>query len=158
GRHLTLDVDVAVKVIGGGLEDRMTLDSALNEARLVARLDHPNLLRIYDAGRIGETLYLILELMDGGSCADLRNISAERIIELMRQLLSGLQALHDAKIIHRDIKPANCLLRTRDGRVKLADLGIAVEQATRSMSNYDLAGTIPFMAPELFDSAPKFGV
>jgi len=158
GRHLTLDVDVAVKVMGCGIDDRITLDNALNEARMMARLDHPNLLRVYDAGRTGEIIYLILELMDGGSCADFRNILPDRFVELMRQLLSGLQALHDAKIIHRDIKPANCLLRKKDGRVKLADLGISVEQATRSMSNYDLAGTIGFMAPELFDSPPKFGV
>ena len=53
GRHLTLDVDVAVKVMGSGVDDGLTLDNALREARLMARLDHPNLLRIFDAGRSG---------------------------------------------------------------------------------------------------------
>ena len=66
-----------------------------------------------------------------------------------------LQALHDARILHRDIKPANCLSRISDGRVKLADLGIAADWAT-SISISDRAGTLPFMAPELFEPTPDY--
>lgn len=156
GRHLTLDVDVAVKVVGEAAGDVAALDLALQEARLMARLDHPNLLRIYDAGRIGRRIYLVLEIMDGGSCEGLRHLPTKEAVELTRQLLSGLQALHEARVIHRDIKPANCLIRTRDRRVKLADLGIAVQQATETQKIHELAGTLPFMAPELFEMPPKF--
>ena len=85
-------------------------------------------------------------------------MSPARGLELARQLLAGVQALYEARIIHRDIKPANCLLRTRDGRVKLADLGIAVEQLTREGPPEETAGTLPFMAPELFDQPPRYGV
>ena len=156
-RHLALDVDVAVKFIAAPAGDPAALERALSEARLMARLDHPNLLRVHDAGRIDSSIYLVLELMDD-SCSALRSVSADLASDLARQLLSGLQALHDARILHRDIKPANCLRRTRDGRVKLADLGIAVTQGTSSDREYDTAGTLPYMAPELFESPPRYGL
>lgn len=154
GHHRWLDVDVAVKVITG-IADPSALELALREARLMARLDHPNLLRIYDAGHFDAGIYLILELMDG-TCAPLRRLPAERALSVTRQLLQGLQALHDARVLHRDIKPANCLVRARDGRVKLADLGIAIEQSTRAKGQPETAGTLPFMAPELFEDPPRF--
>jgi serine/threonine protein kinase len=153
GRHRTLNVDVAVKLIGSGVVP--DLDAVLQEARLMARLDHPNLLRIFDAGGTDAGLYFVLELMDG-TCVDMRAIDAQRATDLLLQLLAGLQALHDARILHRDIKPANCLVRARDGRVKLADLGLSVEQTTATRHRFELAGTLPFMAPELFDNPPKF--
>ncbi len=155
GRHETLHVEVAVKLVKADVA-AAGVDDALREARLMARLDHPNLLRILDAGRGAQgQLYLVLELMDG-TCRELRRLPAERAVHLLRQLLAGLQALHDARILHRDIKPANCLLRARDDRVKLADLGIAMEQMSRSQQFVERAGTLPFMAPELFDPIPAF--
>jgi serine/threonine protein kinase len=155
GRHLALDIDVAVKLIDSRSGDAVTQERALREARLMARLDHPNLLRIHDAGRSGPYIFLVLELMDGGSLESVRRAQPERVSALARQLLSGLQALHDARILHRDLKPANCLVRVRDGRVKLADLGLAIDPAASHDSR--LAGTLPFMAPELFEGA-GFGV
>src|SRR6185436_4976862 len=106
-------------------------------------------------GRLGSAIYLVLEIMDD-SCVKMRLAQADLALDLTRQLLSALQALHSARILHRDIKPANCLVRRRDGRVKLADLGIAVQQVTRADKAYDSAGTLPFMAPELFDDPPRF--
>jgi serine/threonine protein kinase len=155
GHHRMLGIDVAVKVIDvKGIAD---VDSLLKEARLMARLDHPNLLRVFDAGLVNDDLYLVLELMDS-TCSDLRRLAPKRVLDLTLQLLAGLQALHDARILHRDIKPANCLIRLRDGRVKLADLGIASEHSTRSTRENDLEGTLPYMAPELFEYPPRFSV
>jgi serine/threonine-protein kinase len=154
GRHRTLDIPVAVKLVETTHVQDVT--GALREARLMARLDHPNLLRILDAGQSNGGLYLILELMDR-SCAGTHALAPGRALDLMHQLLAGLQALHQARILHRDIKPANCLERTSDGRIKLADLGLAVEQTLQSGRPHDLAGTLPFMAPELFDHPPRFG-
>lgn len=156
GRHLALDVDVAIKLITGVDLDSGGIEYALKEARLMARLDHPNLLRIFDAGRSGTSIYFVLELMSGGSSKSLRSLPGDRALSVSRQLLSGLQALHDARILHRDIKPANCLLRAEDGRVKLADLGIAADLGTQTRPILEAAGTIPFMAPELFESPPDF--
>lgn len=154
-RHHALDVDVAVKVIDASVMDATGLERALREARLMARLDHPNLLRILHAGQTGNAVYLVLELMDGGSCKGMRGLPANPAAVVAKQLLSGLQALHDARILHRDVKPANCLHRSQDGRVKLADLGIAADWTTVA-ADYDWAGTIPFMAPELFEHPPQY--
>src|SRR5687768_12130953 len=73
-RHHALDVDVAVKVVDRAALDAGGLDRALREARLMARLDHPNLLRIFDAGLAEGAVYLVLELMDGGSCKGMRSL------------------------------------------------------------------------------------
>ena len=155
GFHEVLTVPVAVKIIKREI-GHASGDEALNEARLMARLDHPNLLRIFDAGRTTDgLLYLVLELMDG-TCLGLRRLAADRATDVLRQTLAGLQALHQARIFHRDVKPANILRRTRDDRVKLADLGIAVEHVTRPEVRTGLAGTAPFMAPELFDGSSGF--
>jgi len=153
-RHLTLDLDVAVKIVSPTSVDPTSVPRALAEARLMARLDHPNLLRIFDTGHVGTALYLVLELMDG-SCEQVRSLPAGRAVDAARQLLSGLQALHEARILHRDIKPANFLRRQRDDRLKLADLGIAVEHRTTARAE-EFAGTLPFMAPDLFDSPPRY--
>ncbi len=154
-RHHALDVDVAVKVIDTSVLDAKGLERTLREARLMARLDHPNLLRIFHAGQTRNAVYLVLELMDGGSCKGMRGLSGDRAMAITKQLLSGLQALHDARILHRDVKPANCLHRSHDARVKLADLGIATDWMTVA-ADYDWAGTIPFMAPELFEHPPQY--
>jgi serine/threonine protein kinase len=156
GRHIALDIDVAVKLITGVDFASGGLEHTLKEARLMARLDHPNLLRILDAGRSGPLVYFVLELMNGGSCKSLHSLPSDRAMSVTKQLLSGLQALHDARILHRDIKPANCLLRAEDGRIKLADLGIAMDLGTRTRPHLEAAGTIPFMAPELFEASPRF--
>jgi serine/threonine protein kinase len=154
-RHHALDVEVAVKLIETSALDAEGFERTLREARLMARLDHPNLLRIFHAGQTSGAVYLVLELMDGGSCKGMRNLSPDRAVAITKQLLSGLQALHDARILHRDVKPANCLHRSHDARVKLADLGIAAEWMSMS-AKYDWAGTIPFMAPELFEHPPRY--
>lgn len=154
-RHPALDIDVAVKLIDIHALAGGDVGKVLREARLMARLDHPNLLRVLDAGQTDDAVYLVLELMDGGSCKGLRLLPPADALDVTRQLLSGLQALHDARVLHRDIKPANCLRRARDGRVKLADLGIAAEWVTTA--DYDCSGTLPFMAPELFEHPPRVG-
>jgi len=152
-RHPALAIDVAVKLI-----DVHALatdpERVLAEARLMARLDHPNLLRVLDAGASGAWVYLVLELMDGGSCKSERALPPAALLDAARQLLSGVQALHDARVLHRDIKPANLLRRAGDGRLKLADLGIAAEW--RTAADYDRAGTLAYMAPELFEGAPRY--
>jgi serine/threonine protein kinase len=147
-----LSVPVAVKVLHDKAVEPQALERALHEARLMARLDHPNLLRVFGAGRSVDAVYIVVEYMDGGTLATAGPLGPERAFNVAQQLLSGVQALHDARILHRDIKPANCLVRRQDGRVKLGDLGIAVPFASLDDGNVVWGGTIPFMAPEVLDS------
>jgi len=155
--HESLSIPVAVKLLSGTEVHEGELERALNEARLMARLDHPNLLRVFGAGHSGELPYIIFEYMDGGTLDQPSALGADETADVARQLLSGVQALHDARILHRDIKPANCLRRKQDGRLKLADLGLAVEQAALEGAR-GFAGTVPFMAPELLRSNPGYSV
>lgn len=156
-RHETLDIDVALKFVATEQLAGESAKEVLREARLMARLDHPNLLRILDAGVVEAGVYLVLELMDGGSCQDLKRLPVEQGVGVLREVLSGTQALHAAGILHRDIKPANFLRREADGRIKLADLGLAIERDLQR-SRWELAGTAPFMAPELFSFPPRYSV
>lgn len=158
GYHKTLGIDVAIKIVDKYKVPNLAIKLALKEARLFARLDHPNLLRIYDAQELEKVFYLILEYMDGGSLESHNSISSKQINEIAIQLLSGLQALHDAGILHRDIKPANCLMRKGDNRVKLADLGIAAEIEIDKTALQQFTGTLSYMSPEILEEPPEYSI
>ncbi len=132
------------------------------EYRALSRLDHPNIVRVYDSGVERGYPWIAMELVDGG---DLESLiarwraapSPERfdvIHSLLTQLCRALQTVHDRKLIHRDIKPSNILL-TRDGVPKLTDFGVvkAGADATTHVTQLTMAGrlvgTVAFMAPEL---------
>ena len=155
-RHQALDVDVAVKLIRHDQVPYADIDQALDEARHMARIDHPNVVRVLDAGRLASEFYLVIELMDGGDLGDQRRMVGDQLHNVAVQVLAGLQALHDRGILHRDIKPHNFLLRSIDRRVKIADLGIAT--GIKESGAYDLAGTLPFMAPEILKDPSAFSV
>lgn len=154
GHHRVLDASVAVKVLASS-NSPQAVESLLREARVMARVDHPNVLRVFDAGVADGQFYLVLEFMDGGSLEGAQ-LSIASLVSAGRQLLSGLQALHESGVIHRDIKPANVLIRKSDGRLKLADLGIAMDSAARRTGS--IVGTLAYMAPELlFEQPPQYG-
>jgi serine/threonine-protein kinase len=128
------------------------------EARILARLDHPHVTRIYDVERTPQGWFLVMEFVDGGSLADrlargpLPPPEAGRIT---LALLEGLAYIHANGVLHRDIKPSNILL-TQAGRVKIADFGIArsadasmaITQLTVAMPGSSPPGTPLYMAPE----------
>lgn len=155
-----LDRDVALSLIKGDGFGFWRANPAatarmLEEARVMARLgDHPHLVSVYDMGDEGARTYLVCQLMTGGDLQDLleqvpeRRLALNRALAITDQILQGLACAHEHGIIHRDIKPANIWL-TREGAVKIGDLGLAM---ARAPSGLDLAtaivGTVAFMAPE----------
>ncbi len=152
-RHLRLDVTVAVKVLLPGIS-AASRKLFSREARLMARLDHPNVLRVFDYASGPEGPYIVTEWMAGGSVSPPID-SPATFRELGVALGSALDALHRVGVVHRDVKPDN-LLRHDSGRTKLGDLGIALD-SSQTGDGTSLVGTLPYMAPELFESVPRYG-
>jgi len=124
-----------------------------SEARLLARIDHPSVVTIFDFGRdeVSGNFYYVMTFVDGSTLkARLKQgpLSVDEALPIFIDLLDGLQRLHENGIVHRDIKPANVLLGS-DGRARLADLGIARVQTERSQTRTGVAvGTALYMSPE----------
>ena len=153
GRDLALDRAVALKVLAEELAgDKAFRDRFLREARLAARLVHPNVVQVYDVGEDDRGPFIVMEYVEGGTLADeLRRrtrLPAAEVVEIGIQLCSALEAAHAERLVHRDIKPQNILLRP-DGRVKVADFGIARSlAATRHTELGTVLGTAAYLAPE----------
>ena len=151
-----LERPVAVKVLAEGLvEDRAWLARFRREARIAARLQHPNLVSIYDFEAAGDRPYLVMAYLSGGSLQDrLDSGGAPDSERLARDVLRALGHIHAAGIVHRDVKPANVLLAT-DGRACLTDFGVArPEDATSITQTGQIPGTARYMAPELWRGEP----
>lgn len=141
---------VAVKVLLPEKATAVSVERFLREARLLARLRHPSIVSIHQAGQAGEFLYFAMDLVDGESL-DRRlqrgPLAPAAVRALARDLLSALAAAHAAGIIHRDVKPGNIFLQ--GDRALLADFGIAwVESDTTLTLPGITPGTLAFVAPE----------
>jgi len=144
--------NVALKVLRS---DRMT-ESALKRFRrevAVARdAQSPNLVRVFDMAQSAESIYLTMELVDGESLArrlERGPLPIDDAIDVARQILAALEALHAISIVHRDIKPSNVMITT-DGAVKLTDFGLArrVDSETRATETEAVVGTYEYLSPE----------
>jgi len=137
----------------------------LDEARALARIHHPNIVRIHRYGQVDGTPYMAMELVHGGrTLADDmdKRIAAgywfqrPEVMRIMGELLAGLSAVHAAGVVHRDIKPENMMLQPVEGlpdMVRLVDFGVAALFGTGKPDN-ELAGTPEYMAPEQLLGAP----
>ena len=158
---INLRRDVAMKVFEPGSGDNADFFRRFErEAQVLAQLDHPNILSVYDFGQQNGVAYLITPYIAGGS---LREVLRERgtlpvaeTIRLMTQILSALQYAHERGLIHRDIKPGNMLLK-QDGTILLSDFGLVKIVSANSLTGLEslatltghmIAGTPDYMAPE----------
>lgn len=145
---LRLDRPVALKVLAEASSDERRLHS---EVRALARLSHPNLVRIYDAGEVGGDVYIVMELIDGTTLAARLQqgaLSSEETARIGADIAGALSYVHHRGVIHRDVKPANILIG-QDGSVRLADFGIArlVDSAGITATGTSI-GTPAYLAPE----------
>lgn len=145
-----LDREVAIKVVHPHLAESYR-ERFVAEAKLAARLQHPNLVNVFDQGRDEQMAWMAMEYVSGITLRDVMDkfhaLDAERALELFEPVLAGLASAHKAGILHRDLKPENVLLAD-DGRIKLSDWGLAreVDQRTKTES---LIGTVAYVSPEL---------
>ena len=147
-----LDRQVALKVIHPHLASDVAFqEKFVLEAKIAARLSHPNLVNVFDQGAEDQITYLVMEYVPGITLRDALKeygpLPALRALEMLAQILAGLAAAHRAGILHRDLKPDNVLL-ANDGRVKLGDFGLA-RAITEHTNSGDLVGTIAYLSPEL---------
>ncbi|MCW1884039.1 serine/threonine protein kinase [Luteolibacter flavescens] len=158
-RQKALDRDVAVKVLPRELgEDPAFRHSFETEAKAMARLNHPNLIGVYDSGDIDGMLYIVMEYVNGKSLyhsAYNMRVDPEQAAALVKGICDGLAHAHENGVIHRDIKPANILLNEKIVP-KIGDFGLArpadAESAGLTM------GTPGYTAPEIYDNPEHFDV
>jgi len=147
-----LDRMVAVKVIHPHLaEDPVFRDKFFREARMLAKVNHANLVNIYDQGDDNGRAFIVLELVKGitlrQALNDFGKLSTEQITQVSKAVLSALAQAHESGIVHRDLKPENVLLAD-DGRIKVTDFGLARE-LTADTDTGSLVGTVAYLAPEV---------
>src|ERR671937_132453 len=152
-RQESLDRTVAVKILSENLAgSHEFMERFRREARTAANLRHPNVITVHDFGEDERGVpYLVLEYIEGPTLADLMDAGLEdcRIPDLLDQIAAGLDYAHSRGVIHRDVKPGNVLL-TDDGRVVLADFGLAwlLEGALHLTLTGGVIGTPEYMSPE----------
>jgi serine/threonine protein kinase len=145
-----LDRAVAVKVLAESLAgDEPFRRRFLREARMAARLSHPNVVAVYDAGEAEDGRpYIVMEYVDGSTLEGRGPMPPPEAVGLAVQACQGLAHAHAAGLVHRDVKPHNLLLRT-DGTLKVADFGIArAAEATALTQVGTVLGTAAYLAPE----------
>ncbi|HET7011789.1 MAG TPA: protein kinase [Anaerolineales bacterium] len=146
-RDTVLDRPVAVKTLAASSLGEEARGRLLAEARAAARLNHPNIVSLYDAGETKGDGYIVMELVEGRSLHDRPPESLDKALDVARQICQALAHAHAAGIVHRDLKPENVIV-TDDGRVKLFDFGLARPIASRLTAEGGISGTVFYLAPE----------
>lgn len=154
-RQRDLDRIVALKILRSDIElDRNFADRFQREARALARLNHPNIVTVYDFGRQDDLYYFLMEYIDGTNLRQVEQtgqLTPAQALSIVPQVCTALQYAHEQGVVHRDIKPENILV-LRDGRVKIADFGLAKLTGKADEGHltgtWQVMGTPHYMAPE----------
>ena len=147
----------ALKVIAPQIASRASSIARFHrEMRLIGRLDHPNVIRAFDADQIGELLYIVMEYVAGRSLDHVMNdrgpLPDHVVVDYMAQAALGLAHAHERGIVHRDVKPANLLL-SEEGQIKVLDLGLSALMEADNAATFvtaagQIVGTVHYMSPE----------
>lgn len=157
-RQIELDRTVALKILRPNIsQDAGFAERFLREARALAKLNHPNIITVYDFGRKDSLYFFIMEFVDGTNLRHVERVgqlSPAAALNIVPQICSALQYAHDNGVVHRDIKPENILL-TKSGDVRIADFGLAklagMDDHAPLTGTWQVMGTPHYMAPEQFE-------
>jgi tRNA A-37 threonylcarbamoyl transferase component Bud32 len=159
-RQKKLDREVAIKVVRPDISESQEFSQRFErEAKAMARLNHPNIVSIYDFGNTDGIFYYLMELVDGPNLAELagsESLTPQETLEIVTQVCQAMQYAHDNGVVHRDIKPTNILVNA-EGTVKIADFGLAKlcsvgDPTTQLTQTQQVFGTPRYMAPEQIES------
>ncbi len=148
-----LDRNVAVKVLRGDLaDDEKFVRRFQREALSASKLNHPNIVEMYDVGEDNGRYYIVMEYVQGKTLKSLVKkrgaLTLPEVIDIMTQLTSAIMCAHDSYIIHRDIKPQNVMILD-DGRVKIMDFGIAMALNSNELTQTNsVMGSVHYLPPE----------
>lgn len=154
--HQMMDRLVAIKIIAPEIvTNEKVVARFQREMKLVGRLDHPNVIRAFDADQVNRLLYIVMEYVQGASLADLLRKGTFRPLDMAiygAQAALGLAHAHSQGIVHRDVKPSNLLL-TDDRQIKVLDLGLGALMEADNSTSFATAdgiavGTVDYMSPE----------
>lgn len=160
--QISLGREVVLKILDAPARDAPeTVERFLNEGRIIASLNHPHIITIYDIGQSAEKVYISMEYVEGGDLKQrmhTRVFTPAEAIDIVEKIASGLASAHSSGIVHRDVKPGNILFR-RDGTPLLSDFGIAKRLSGDSdlTSTGMFLGSPNYMAPEQSETAPIDG-
>jgi eukaryotic-like serine/threonine-protein kinase len=158
-RDQELERPVALKILAAHLAGEPGFyERFVREARMAARLSHPNIVQVFDAGEEDQRPFIVMEYVPGRTLAEETRqrgkLDAARVVDLALQICGGLELAHASGLVHRDIKPQNLVLR-EDGVVKIADFGIArAAEATKLTQIGSVLGTAAYLAPEQATGEP----
>jgi eukaryotic-like serine/threonine-protein kinase len=152
GQDIELERKVAVKVLSANYAgDRNFVARFRREAQVLARLDHPNIVDIYDWGKFNSYYYIVMEFVEGISLKELidkkGSVEPDTAAKYAVQICDALGAAHDNNLIHRDIKPQNILI-SPEGKIKVTDFGIAKSLNTDITRTINIVGTAHYISPE----------
>ena len=159
GEHIFLKTHVAIKVLRTQLSSS-DMEDFLREARTIARLRHPNIIRVLEFGLEDKTPFLVMDYAPNGTLRQHHPkgsiLSIATIVPYAKQIASALQYAHDEKLIHRDIKPENMLVGSQV-EILLSDFGIALaaESSRYQNTTQEVVGTVAYMAPEQIQGMPR---
>ncbi|MEN8190664.1 MAG: protein kinase [Thermodesulfobacteriota bacterium] len=155
GKHQALKKTVAIKM----LKHQMAMDEEFSnkfvrEAEIIAKMNHANIVHVYDIESLYGTHFIVMEYLEGESLKQVLKrvgrLSAEKAVCSLQQICAGLGYAHGHDIVHQDIKPENLLVKD-DNEIKILDFGLACPTGSE---NFEMEGTIQYMSPEQIDSYP----
>jgi serine/threonine-protein kinase len=165
----SLEREVALKVLPvGAVADERARARLLREARMASKLNHPNICTIYEVGEAEDQAYIAMELVAGEALSDrlaTGRLSEDEVLRLGHQMADALEHAHSNGVVHRDFKSANVVI-TPEGRAKVLDFGLAARMSKTEINDATtftadsmerpgmIAGTLPYMAPELLRGRP----
>ena len=149
GTHTGLNMPVAIKMLKHDMAMNPEFVARFQkEAKIVALLNHRNIVKVYDIEEVFRTIFIIMEYLEGLSLdyvlKKMPRLSLSKTLDILLQVCKGLSCAHDQGIVHRDIKPANVFIQA-DGQAKIVDFGLS---CTRGTIDFSLPGTVYYMSPE----------
>ncbi len=150
-KHELIEREVAIKLFREEHVATTDVNALVEEARTIAKIRHPNVVGLYDVGRVHRRLYYVMELVDGATLLDRIRaqgaLAEKEALDMARAVACALEAIHAKGLVHRDVKPLNVLV-AKNGTVKLTDLGLAREVGGKDESPVAVYGSPHTISPE----------